>query len=89
MTLVMKWDWDEKAGLTVITPSPDYKWNQLGGLYQSFYDTYATYSLDELRYLLNETEQQWQNWIDSLSDEEFFTQGVRNWTGNNPRWPMI
>lgn len=89
LNLVMKWDRDEKAGETVITPSPDYKWNQLGGLYQSFYHTYATYSLDELRSLFKETEQQWQNWIDSLSDEELFTQGVRNWTGKNPRWPMV
>lgn len=89
LNLVMKWDKDEKAGITVITPSPDYKWNQLGGLYQSFYHTYATYSLDELRSLFQETEHQWQSWIDSLSDEELFTQGVRKWTGNNPRWPMI
>ncbi|KTD86100.1 ClbS/DfsB family four-helix bundle protein [Paenibacillus etheri] len=89
LNLVMKWDRDEKAGGTVITPSPDYKWNQLGGLYQSYYHTYAAYSLDELRSLLKETEQQWQDWIDSLSDEELFTQGVRKWTGNNPRWPMV
>lgn len=89
LNLVMKWDRDEKAGGTVITPSPDYKWNQLGGLYQSFYHTYTTYSLDELKSLFKETEHQWQNWIDSLSDEELFTQGIRNWTGNNPRWPMV
>lgn len=72
LNLIMKWDKDEKAGLTVITPSPDYKWNQLGGLYQSFYHTYAAYSLDELRSLFQETEHQWQNWIDSLSDEELY-----------------
>jgi hypothetical protein len=89
LNLVMKWDRDEKAGGTVITPSPDYKWNQLGGLYQSFYHTYATNSLAELRSLFKETEQQWQIWIDSLSDEELFMQGVRKWTGNNPKWPMV
>ncbi|WP_339315300.1 ClbS/DfsB family four-helix bundle protein [Paenibacillus sp. FSL R10-2734] len=89
LSLVMKWDRDEKAGGTVITPSTDYKWNQLGGLYQSFYHTYAAYSLDELRSLFKETVQEWQHWIDSLSDEELFTQGVRKWTGNNPRWPMV
>lgn len=76
--LVMKWDKDEKAGLTVITPSPDYKWNQLGGLYQSFYHTYAAYSLDELRSLFQETEHQWQNWIDSLSDEELLRKACGN-----------
>lgn len=89
LNLVMKWDRDEKAGRAVITPSPDYKWNQLGGLYQSFYHSYATCTLDELRSLFKETEHQWQKWIDSLSDEELFTQGVRKWTGKNPRWPMV
>lgn len=78
LNLVMKWDKDEKAGLTVITPSPDYKWNQLGGLYQSFYHTYAAYSLDELRSLFQETEHQWQNWIDSLSDEELLRKACGN-----------
>lgn len=74
----MKWDKDEKAGITVITPSPDYKWNQLGGLYQSFYHTYAAYSLDELRSLFQETEHQWQSWIDSLSDEELLRKACGN-----------
>lgn len=89
MNLVMKWDRDEKKGETVITPTPDYKWNQLGGLYQSFYLTYASYSLDELRALFKETEYQWQHWIDALSEDELFTQGVRKWTGTNPRWAMV
>lgn len=89
MNLVMKWDRDEKKGKLVITPTPDYKWNQLGGLYQSFYQTYASYSLHELRNLFKETEDQWQHWIDSLSDDELFTQGVREWTGSNPKWPMV
>jgi hypothetical protein len=89
MNLVMGWDRDEKVGKTVIMPAPNYKWNQLGGLYQSFYHTYAPYSLNELRSLFKETEQQWQDWIDSLSEEELFTQGLRHWTGNNPRWPMV
>lgn len=89
MNLVMKWDRDEKKGETVITPTSDYKWNQLGALYQSFYHTYTSYTLSELRSLFKKTEQEWQNWIDSLSDDELFTQGVRQWTGTNPRWPMV
>lgn len=89
MNLVMGWDRDEKMGRTVNTPAPDYKWNQLGGLYQSFYHTYAHYSLKELRYVFKETEQQWQDWIDTLNEEELFTQGVRHWTGSNPKWAMV
>ena len=40
-TLVLKWESDERNGLHVKTPSDDFKWNQLGELYQWFTDTYA------------------------------------------------
>lgn len=40
-TLVLKWESDERKGLHVKTPSDDFKWNQLGELYQWFTDTYA------------------------------------------------
>ena len=33
-TLVLKWEADERKGLHVKTPSDDFKWNQLGELYQ-------------------------------------------------------
>ncbi len=44
-TLVLKWESDERNGLHVKTPSDDFKWNQLGELYQWFTDTYAHLSL--------------------------------------------
>ena len=40
-TLVLKWESDERNGLHVKTPSDDFKWNQLGELYQWFTDTYG------------------------------------------------
>lgn len=36
MDLIRSWDHDELEGKKVIMPAPGYKWNQLGGLYQSF-----------------------------------------------------
>lgn len=45
----MKWEHDEKRGMEVQTPSELFKWNQLGGLYQWFTDTYAHLSLAELK----------------------------------------
>ena len=48
-TLVLKWEQDERNGLEVKTPSDQFKWNQLGELYQWFTDTYAGLSLHELR----------------------------------------
>lgn len=48
-TLLLKWEEDEQNGLQVKTPSDDFKWNQLGDLYQWFTDTYAHLSLQELK----------------------------------------
>ena len=43
--LILKWEADERKGLQVKTPSDNFKWNQLGELYQWFTDTYAHLSL--------------------------------------------
>lgn len=88
MHLVMGWDEDEGNGKEVSMPAPGYKWNQLGGMYQSFYDQYATLSLPELRSQFHQLEQHWQQWIDTFSEEELFTQGHRKWTGSKDNWPV-
>ena len=51
-TLVLKWEEDERKGLQVKTPSNEFKWNQLGDLYQWFNDTYAHLSLREPKSVL-------------------------------------
>jgi len=28
-------------------------------------------------------------WIETLTDQELFTQGVRKWTGDKGNWPMV
>ena len=66
-TLVLKWEADEKKGIDVKTPSDDFKWNQLGELYQWFTDTYAYLSIQELKYMLNENVHSIYAMIDSLS----------------------
>lgn len=86
--LVMSWDKAELAGQSVPMPSADYKWNQLGGLYQSFYKEYEGYTLTELREQLRQAEQEWLAWTGGLSEEELFTQGIRAWTGSKDNWPM-
>ena len=69
-TLVLKWEEDERNGLQVKTPSDEFKWNQLGELYQWFTDTYAYLSLQELKSKLNENINSIYVMIDSLSDEK-------------------
>lgn len=88
MHLVMGWEKDEREGKPLQMPAPGYKWNQLGPMYQSFYEKHASYSLGELRALFKEAEEQWQRWIGGLSEEELFTQGHRQWTGTKENWPI-
>lgn len=78
-TLVLKWEEDEKNGLPVHTPSDTFKWNQLGGLYQWFTDTYAHLSLKELKDRLRKNIDAIYAMIDSLSEEELFKPHMRKW----------
>ncbi|MDU4448123.1 MAG: ClbS/DfsB family four-helix bundle protein, partial [Anaerococcus vaginalis] len=66
-------------GLEVKTPSEDFKWNQLGELYQYFTDTYAHLSLKELKEKLRENIELMYEMIDSLSDDELFKPHMRKW----------
>ena len=78
-TLVLKWEEDERNGLPVKTPSDEFKWNQLGGLYQWFTDTYAPLSLTELKNMLNENVTALYAMIDSMSEHEPFQPYMRKW----------
>jgi hypothetical protein len=88
LELVRSWDQKELEGQAFLMPAQDYKWNELGGLYQSFYSTYSEYSLTELRSLFRQSEQQWLDWVSTLTEEELFIQGSRKWTGTKDNWPM-
>lgn len=77
--LVLKWEEDERNGLPVKTPSDEFKWNQLGGLYQWFTDTYTPLSLTELKNMLNENVTALYAMIDSMSDDELFQPHMRKW----------
>ena len=78
-TLILKWEEDENNGLPVHTPSDTFKWNQLGGLYQWFTDTYAHLSLKELKDRLRKNIDAIYTMIDSLSEEELFKPHMRKW----------
>ncbi len=78
-SLLLQWEADERAGLPVKTPSEQFRWNQLGGLYQWFTDTYAHLSLQELKAELNENVKAVCAMIDSLSEGELFKPHMRKW----------
>ena len=78
-TLVLKWEQDERNGLEVKTPSDEFKWNQLGDLYQWFVDTYSGMSIQELREILDTNIEKIYEMIDLMSDEDLFTPHRRKW----------
>lgn len=74
--------------MTVITPAPGYKWNQLGSLYQEFYQKYGQYSLKEQRNMLRGLTNDLYRWIETLSEEEFFQPQMRKWATTKAMWPV-
>lgn len=78
-TLLLQWEKDERNGLKVNTPSDQFKWNQLGELYQWFNYTYAHLSLEELKARLKENIACIYIMIDTLSEEELFKPHMRVW----------
>ena len=78
-TLLLKWENDEKNGLEVKTPSEQFKWNELGALYQWFTDTYASMSIKELKTILETNIQNIYKMIDSMTEDELFLPHKRKW----------
>lgn len=93
MGLLRSWDRDELEGKPVFTPAPDYKWNQLGPLYQSFYDKYRNESLKELQNLFINEVESLVEWLNEFEEKEIFQPGGRKWaastTANWPIWKWV
>lgn len=78
-TLILKWYEDDKAGLEVKTPSEDFKWNQMGELYQWFTDTYAYLPLSELKSKLGKNVDDICHMIDDMTDDDLFKPHQKKW----------
>ena len=86
--MLLSWEEQEQRGLTVQTPAEGYKWNQLGALYQSFYQTYGQMSLESQLIALQDTLEKLLHWIDSLSEDELFLPQQRAWATTKAQWPL-
>lgn len=75
--LLLSWESDELKGIDVKTPAPEYKWNNLGALYKSFYQSYGIYSLREQREILSGQVKKILEWIENLDDDILFLPGRR------------
>lgn len=89
MGLIRNWDGDELDGKEVRTPAPGYKWNQMGELYQGFYDKYQDRTLAELRELFMNAVASLVEWLDNFSSDELFKPGGRKWAAStSSNWPV-
>lgn len=89
MNLLLNWEEQEKQGHMVVTPTPEYKWNNLGGLYKDFYKQYEEYTLNELCSKFTTDEEKIIQLINSYTDSELFQQGGRKWSSSTPsNWPI-
>ena len=88
VTLLLQWEKDEQQGKIVQTPTEKYKWNNLGGLNQSFYQEYGHYSLAKQKALLTQLVEELCHWVESLSDTELFESEQRNWATTKAKWPI-
>ncbi|RZG88289.1 ClbS/DfsB family four-helix bundle protein [Acinetobacter sp. WCHAc060033] len=88
VNLLLKWEKDEKAGIQVITPKEGFKWNNLGALYQEFYQEYGQHSLDENTVLLSNKVDEVIDWVQSLTDDELFSINQRKWATTPAQWPV-
>ena len=88
VSLLLEWEKDEKEGQQVITPKKGFKWNNLGVLYQEFYQTYDQYSLDEKKELLSKKVSEVIDWVQCLAEDELFLPNQRKWATTPAKWPV-
>lgn len=87
--LLLNWDEAERRGEIVQTPTAEYKWNNLGGLYQSFYKKYAELSIQTAILELNGLVEEVSAWAESLTDKELMEPGQRKWATTKAMWPVV
>ncbi|MDQ0065438.1 ClbS/DfsB family four-helix bundle protein [Chryseobacterium lathyri] len=86
--LLLQWEADEKKGIEVQTPAPGYKWNNLRGLYEAFYEKYEALSLHQQRELLKNQVNEIVEWIETLDHETLFVPERRKWATTPAKWPV-
>ncbi|MEX3504357.1 ClbS/DfsB family four-helix bundle protein [Corynebacterium sp. LK2510] len=89
MKLLLGWERDEQAGKEVQTPAAGFKWNQLGDLYEQFYQHCDQASANELCTQFNTLLADVVQWVNGLTEVELFEQGQRAWASSTPSaWPV-
>lgn len=90
-SLLLQWEQDERLGRDVQTPTAHFKWNQLGELYQWFYQEYASLTLAALVDKLHHNVNDIIIMVDDFSEEECFKPHQRKWADAATKsavWPV-
>ena len=85
---IMQWEKDELAGKEVITPAPNINWNEMGKLYQIFYDKYSKDNLETLLKKFAGAKEEFVTWINSLDEKTLFELDQRKWAYIKAGWPV-
>jgi len=89
MDLLLDWEQDEQNGKTVTTPAAGFQWNKLGRLHESFYKKWSGVSIQQLQFEFANRLIGIICLVDSLSDQDFFEPGRRQWASSTPSaWPV-
>ena len=62
---------------------PEYNWKTYGDMNRMFWDSHRETSYEDARAMLEGSHRECMELAESLSDEELFTRGYFDWTGNN------
>ncbi|MCI7552223.1 MAG: ClbS/DfsB family four-helix bundle protein [Actinomycetaceae bacterium] len=89
MDLLLGWERNEQAGAKVVTPAPGYKWNQLGSLYDAFYQRWEGASPTELVGAFHSLLSDVIKLVGSFTQTELFDSHQRAWASSTPSaWPV-
>ncbi|MDO5089708.1 MAG: ClbS/DfsB family four-helix bundle protein [Leptotrichiaceae bacterium] len=87
--LILSWEERNMKGEKVVTPDENYKWNNLNKLYQSFYEEYKNFSIEDLKKEFNIRIEKIIELIKGYNDKELFEAGGRQWAASTPsNWPV-
>jgi hypothetical protein len=85
--LLLGWDTAEREGRFVPMPAQGFAWHELGGLAQQFYVQHREWSVVGLRCELGCVVDEIAEWVGTMSDQEVFAIGQREWAGE--KWPVV
>lgn len=88
MELLLSWEREDQADKEVATPAPSFKSNQLGDLYESFYQHWKLAPPRDLSNRFEVLPDEVIQLVPCLAESELFESKQRTWASSTPStWP--